>query len=106
MATRARPFLPGILALLLLLPTDTSAASGSEAFEEGLAAYRADHLEKALERFEAAREAGLDQPALHHNLGTVYYRLGRYPEARRAFQRLLEDPGSTALAHYNLGLVA
>ncbi|KPV39693.1 hypothetical protein AN478_11315 [Thiohalorhabdus denitrificans] len=106
MATRAHRYLPVLLVLSLLFPVATQAASGSESFQKGVAAYRADRLEEALAHFEAARDAGLDKPSLYHNLGTAYYRLGRYPEARRAFQRLLDDPGSAALAHYNLGLVA
>jgi tetratricopeptide (TPR) repeat protein len=47
----------------------------------------------------------MDNSSLQYNLGVVYFRLGQYGLARRAFSRLLSGPDAT-LARYNLGLIA
>jgi len=91
---------------LLLAPTLPLAAPPDSPFQQGLEAFRAGDYAAARDRFEAARAAGMDKPALFYNLGSAYYRLGQYRKARDAFGRLTDDPGIAPLAHYNLGLVA
>ena len=86
-------------------PVD-AAADGAQAVEQGAKAFRAGDYPAALQSFLDARQAGLDTPGVHYNLGAAYYRLRRYPEAEREFQGLGRDPEWAALAHYNLGLIA
>jgi tetratricopeptide (TPR) repeat protein len=96
-----------LVACVFLLASGTPlAASPDSPFQRGLEAFRAGNYTAARDHFEAARQAGMDKPALYYNLGAVYYRLGQYRKARKAFARLTDEPGSAALAHYNLGLVA
>jgi tetratricopeptide (TPR) repeat protein len=83
-----------------------AAADGAQAAEQGVNAFRAGNYPAALQSFLDARQAGLDTPGLHYNLGATYYRLGRYAEAEREFQALAPDPKWAPLAHYNLGLTA
>ncbi len=83
-----------------------AAADGAQAFEQGVEAFRAGDYPAALQSFLDARQAGLDTPGLHYNLGATYYRLQRYSEAEREFRGLASDPEWAALAHYNLGLIA
>ncbi len=83
-----------------------AAADGTQAFEQGVKAFRAGDYPAALQLFLDARKAGLDTRGLHYNLGAAYYRLQRYPESEREFQGLASDPEWAALAHYNLGLIA
>jgi len=100
------------LVFVLLLPgfvsgqTTGAAANGAQAADQGVGAFRASDYPSALQWFLDARQAGLDTPGLHYNLGATYYRLERYPEAEREFQGLASDPEWAALASYNLGLVA
>jgi hypothetical protein len=48
----------------------------------------------------------MDSPDLNYNLGVVYYQLARYEEAEERFQLLIDIPKYTAVAYYNLGLLA
>ncbi|MEF8794755.1 tetratricopeptide repeat protein [Thiohalorhabdus sp.] len=75
-------------------------------FDRGVAAYKAEEYGQAVGHFQAARAAGLSSPALLHNLGSSYYRLGRYDKAEAAFRELAKDPANRGIAHYNLGLIA
>jgi len=98
-----------VIALLLsIVPWQAvrGAADGAQVFEEGVRAFRAGDYQAALQSFLDALRAGLDTPGLHYDLGTTYYRLGRYAEAEREFRALAPDPKWAPLAHYNLGLTA
>lgn len=83
-----------------------AAPSAADAFEDGVAAYRAERYETALTAFLAARRRGMQTPNLELNLGLTYYRLGRYYEARESFNQVRSDLRYTDLADYHLGLVA
>ncbi len=83
-----------------------AATQGAQAFDQGIQAFHAGNYQAALKSFLDARQAGLDTPGLHYNLGATYYRLGRYAEAEDEFQALARDPEWASLAHYNLGLNA
>jgi len=97
-----------VIVLLLSIPWQPvrAAADGAQRFEEGIRAFRAGDYQAALQSFLDALRAGLDTPGLRYDLGTTYYRLGRYAEAEREFQVLAPDPKWAPLAHYNLGLTA
>jgi tetratricopeptide (TPR) repeat protein len=93
-------------ALAILAGAAEAAPSAEDLFRQGINDFRAGDYRQAIRHFRAAREAGLDSPALTYNLGVSYYRLGRYDRATRAFTRLTRAPGNRGLAHYNLGLIA
>jgi tetratricopeptide (TPR) repeat protein len=97
------------VALLLLLQAPAPAAAafpGEQDFNRAIASFNAGDFAAALQRFLAARQAGLDTPGLRFNVGATYYRLHRYAEAREEFLALARNPQWAALAHYNLGLTA
>lgn len=83
-----------------------AAPTAADAFDDGVAAYRAERYETALNAFLAARRRGMEHPNLDLNLGLTYYRLGRYYEARESFGRVRNDLRYTDIADYHLGLVA
>lgn len=95
-----------VVAALAATPLAEAATTAESQFRKGVAAFKAGDYGRAITRFEAAREAGLDSPALYHNLGVSYYRRGHYAKAAAAFRKLARDPRNRGLAHYNLGLVA
>lgn len=98
---------PVLGAILLWCALTTAAlAAVDTSFDAGVEASRQGDFEQALAHFPEARRQGLDTPALFHNLGVAYYRLGRYPPAREAFLRAAETPRMRGLAYYNLGLIA
>ncbi len=91
---------------VLLIGALAGATASAGPFEEGVAAFQQGHYAQALESFETARQAGLDEARLDYNLGSTYYRLGRLDAARQAFLRAARSNGFSALSHYNLGLIA
>lgn len=106
---RAPGLRPALLLCLLLLtaaPLTAAGATGSEAFEAGVAASREGDYRGAVERFEVARRAGLDTSALHFNLGVAYYRLDEIGRARESFRRAYRAGDMAAPAAYNLGRIA
>lgn len=94
------------LVLLLMVPGAATAATAREAFQQGVEAARADNYPQAIERFEAARRAGLDTGALHYNLGVARYRVGEPAEAEAAFRRAVGSGSMVAPAYYQLGRIA
>ena len=56
------------------------AAEGNQAYTEG-------DLERALNRYQAARDAGVDDPVLHYNLGNVHARRGELGLALANYER-------------------
>lgn len=103
-----RTFCAVTLSLVLCMASGqpADAAQDVRAFDRGIAAFQAGDYGAALQSFLEAQRAGLDTPGLHYNLGATYYRLQRYSEAEREFQALAHSPAWTALASYNLGLIA
>ncbi|OBS10191.1 hypothetical protein Thpro_021241 [Acidihalobacter prosperus] len=77
-----------------------------DAFGRGVTAFRAGDYEAALSAFLKARASGIDSTNLRYDLGSTYFKLGRYREAAREFEALSREPALAALAHYNLGLIA
>ncbi len=75
------------------------------AFAAGSSAFAAGEYQDAANWFQAALDAGLDEPAVHFNLAVSRYRHGDYDAARRQFQAIARRfPALHALATYNLGL--
>jgi tetratricopeptide (TPR) repeat protein len=93
------------LALLALSFSAAPAQAANEAFAAGSEAFAEGDYLRALAYFEDARDAGVEGPAVHYNIGVCQYRLGNYAQAEAAF-RLVADryPKMRALAEYNLGL--
>jgi tetratricopeptide (TPR) repeat protein len=104
--------IPWVLIVFSLFPGIASGQSVGtvayemQAFDRGAKEFRAGDFDAALQWFLDARQAGLDTPGLRYNIGVAYYRLQRYPEAEQEFEALARDPDWSALAHYNLGLIA
>jgi len=98
----------GLASLCVLLIVFGAARADEPAarqdFEAGVEAFRGGDLEMAQQRFERARDSGLDSPSLLYNLGVVYFRLDQFGEAETTFLELLNTPHAP-LARYNLGLV-
>lgn len=80
--------------------------AASSSFQAGQKAFEAGKYQEALTLFNQARAAGLDKPALYHNIGVCAYKLGRYEEARQAFLQAATFAQMAPLASYNLALVA
>jgi tetratricopeptide (TPR) repeat protein len=73
--------------------------------EAGNQAYAEGRYEDALAAFDAARRELPGSAAADFNLGSALYKLGRYAEAKQAFQRAAGAPDGTLRQkdHYNLG---
>lgn len=98
-------FLLGVLVSTALSATEV-AASASQDFAAATQAFHSADYSQALKLFTRARDAGMDTPTVHYNLGVTYYRLQRYAEAESEFQLLRSDSATAPVANYNLGLVA
>jgi tetratricopeptide (TPR) repeat protein len=59
-------------------------------------------FQKALEHIEAARKLEPDNPEVLHFLGLVYDKLGRGPEARKAYEAALKQNGNDGIILNNL----
>ena len=96
------------MALYLLVAASAWAANdgGTEDFDNGVRLFQLQRYAEALDSFLAARKAGLETPELGFNLGSTYYKLGRYEDSRNEFEKLLKVPSAAALAEYNLGLAS
>ena len=94
------------LALLFSSPSPAASSRTTAYFAEAKSAFDAQEYSKALALFERALEDGMEGPAIHYNIGVAAYRGGDLPRAERAFREVARTPSMTALAHYNLGLVA
>ncbi|MDE1888052.1 MAG: tetratricopeptide repeat protein [Gammaproteobacteria bacterium] len=94
------------LGALLLCASSHAADQAETAYARGVTAFRVGDYADALDDFLRARAAGYRSVQLNYSLGAVYYRLGRYPEAKLEFESLLPVPRLAALVRYNLGLIA
>lgn len=98
-------FICGLL-IFVVMQSAAWADTAAEDFAKGVKAFHSQDYETALRFFEQARSQNFADHRLYYNLGVTYYKLGRYPEAERAFRKLVNDPKMAPLAKYNLGLVA
>ncbi|MGH8235969.1 MAG: tetratricopeptide repeat protein, partial [Steroidobacteraceae bacterium] len=95
-----------LFAFLIPIAARAQSAQATHQFEIGKQAVAAQDFAAALDAFEAAAAGGLSGPAVHFNIGVCAYRLGRWSRATAAFREVARTPQMSALAHYNLGLVA
>ncbi len=94
-----------LLFVVLISTAPTFAAD--ESWQTGRSAFQQNDFENALVSFEMARDAGQSGPAVHYNIGVCQYKTGRYSDAAQTFILVRDQfPAFTALAEYNLGLVA
>ena len=92
--------------LLVLAAPSATAMTAGEAFADGNRLFRDDLYWAALRRYQQARDAGMDTPALAYNTGVAHYRAGQHLRAQKALLEALSDPGFKLAAQYNLGLNA
>lgn len=100
---------PLLLALLLWFAPGAQAGTdeGRDALYDGaVSAFREGRYEEALAGFLRLRALGAGEPELHFNIGSSYYRLGRYRDAETAFLAAARDPGLAGISYYNLALTA
>ena len=101
-----RNFRVAVLAILVAL-AGTAAATTTEDWSAGKQAFQAGDYESALLFFMTARDAGLEGPAVHYNIGVSQYKLGHYSAAQQKFALIARRyPKMRGLAEYNLGLTA
>ncbi len=94
------------LSIMLMFSPFIFAQSGQDYFNQGVKAAESGDYRAALEQFQKAKKAGLDNSALQYNLGVAYYKIGSYKKAKKVFTLLSEVDRYKQLAYYNLGLVA
>ena len=97
--------LPGLLALA----TSSPAQSASTLVERGNRAFAAEDYDKALQLYDQARNEAPESPYVHYNLGNAYYRLGKYDQARAAYEKSAELGKEESLLYksrHNLGNTA
>jgi tetratricopeptide (TPR) repeat protein len=87
-------------------PARAASTDAAAAMRAGIRDFEAGAFQQALDKFLDARSQGMDSPALHYDLGSTYYKLGRDAEAATEFRSLLSDPKFGDFARYNLGLTA
>ena len=73
--------------------------------EQAEGAYKQKDYQKALELYQEAQTHNPDSDTLAYNLGNTMYQLGRYQEARKLFNRILENknPVLSTNSYYNMG---
>ncbi|MGE5648519.1 MAG: tetratricopeptide repeat protein [Acidobacteriota bacterium] len=88
-------------------PPAAAAAKVKEAekwFERGLELEETGALpEQIIDAYRRALELDPTSAGAAVNLGTIYYHLHRWEEAKRAYNQALEIDSTYALAHFNLG---
>lgn len=93
----------GVVALIL--SSNSFAASGDAAFDEGINAFKSKNFDNAIQAFERAKSDGMQSSLLHYNLGVSYYKTGQYQNAVASFLEAMHDTKLHQLSQYNLGLV-
>lgn len=95
-----------LMIVLFMSPPISQAQDATTSFNQGIVAFKNKDYQRAIELFKQAGSLGFNKPALHYNLGVSYYKIGRYQAAESEFLPLTKVPSMSALAYYNLGLVA
>ncbi len=88
-----------------LLPA-AAEADEKEAFDRGVRLFAAGDYAGAAALFEQVSASKQDNAIVHFNLGSSYYKLGRYHQARDHFSKIGAGHSLAPVAYYNLGLIA
>lgn len=94
------------IGLLFIFMPALVLADTSSLHQLGVEAFRSGQYEQALEYFQQLEARGVQTATLYYNLGSTYYKLGKYQHAEKAFTRLSDFRDWEPLALYNLGLTA
>ena len=94
-----------LILLSVTLPLVAAETTANDYFEQARQAFKKGDFALAVQEFKKAQQAGMDNAALHYNLGVSYYRLGDYRKAEAAFLRTARFRRMAPVAYYNLGLV-
>lgn len=95
--------------ILIAISMDSLSAQkipGRQLFQIGVQEFNKGEYENAVYYFESARGKGVQTNSLYYNLGVSYFKTKQYDLAKKAFREIVDSEGLSALAHYNLGLVA
>ena len=102
----SRVLMACLMYMLLAMAGSSLAATGDD-WESGGQAFEKGDFASALTFFEAARDKGLEGPAVLYNIAVSQFKLGRYDAAGQTFSLIARRfPHMRGLAEYNLGLVA
>ncbi|VVS90930.1 VWA domain-containing protein [Desulfoluna spongiiphila] len=94
-----------MIALCLVMPRPARALDLASPLEKGVTAFDAGDYESALTHFIEGQLSDPDNPDIDFNIGTAYYRLGKFDEAAQSFERAARSEASSLKnkALYNLG---
>lgn len=94
-----------LLFLVLLMPRPARALELASPLEKGVTAYESGDYEGALNHFIKAQLDDPANPEIDFNIGTAYYRLGKFDEAEKSFERVATsgNKGLRSKGLYNLG---
>lgn len=73
-------------------------------FNSGMVLMYTGNAEKAVERFKGSIERGANFPGPYFNLGNIYLKSARYPEAVAALEQALKISGDNPMIEGNLGI--
>ena len=90
----------------LYLSLNEACAYDKPRFEQAVRLFEAGDYASATELFEQLLAVDGDNAIIHYNLGSSYYKLGRYKMARSHFQKIGTRHKLLPAAYYNLGLIA
>jgi len=85
--TTAAVMLAGLLAVAAAVGAEAQAPDPARLLAEGNQAYTEGELDRALARYTAARDLGVDDPVLHFNLGNTHARRGELGLAMASYER-------------------
>lgn len=92
--------------VLLILPVTGLAASLDSQAREGVSLYNREEYAEAAAKFQASQLEQPDQQDVAYNLANSLYRLGRYEEAAKAYQKALTEktpPDLKQKSYFNQG---
>ena len=94
-----------LVAAALLAIATSAAADDRPDWLSGQRAFASGDYGAALKHFEAARDQGLQGPAVHYNIAVCLFSLGEFDRARDTFRYIADNfPSMRGLAEYNMGL--